>query len=705
MLRLGLFCVLLLLQDADAELLSRLSPIVDRASDSDPELRAEAGEDAARLYREYGEALQGLAQKKKIPAMIAMALAGKFEGAALFKVPDKTARKVACDLFTPTKEQLPELLRILEGKDLGYRLAAARALGRIEDPALRQTVSTALGHGMRWAGSLDLLFKLISSIWRGNINPQIFLAGDPEPERASVGLAALANVPNLTVTEGFTPSLARALDNDRVDRASRSLLIRSLGRRSPESLCPLLSLRDRKLRGEIVDALDRSLANPLAAPAVYEAWREAKERKLDDGKAPSQALSIRLEGWLKRLCGEGVTPDTFAAWLRSTYRSLIDRQVDAAILRGVSGLRKAYDREMTDRSGPANPLALSALAAYALLKCELPPEDPAIARALDLLLERDPEGIYTVALAAMGLATALEKGAPRREKLERRLRRMAEILVDSQLKSGGWSYGTRGYPDQSLSGWTYDISNTQFAILGLRAAANAGARIPRATWDRALALLDKAQLPDGGWSYQGDEGATDSRTAAGAYCWIICAISIDEKLAPEAAAGNARLRGALGWLARSWDSRPLASPPDYYLLYSLERLCMLAKIERLGTRDWYADGASLLVRSQSREGIWNGGFSPAVDTAMALLFLRKAYVARPDIATESAHRVSEEQARDAAARYGEALFGPGVREIRAGQDRNGWVILVVADSQEAAKALQRELGPDIDGVPIRVLLQ
>jgi hypothetical protein len=703
--QLGLISLFLLLQDADAELQSRLPPIVDRACDLDPEPRAVAVEDAARLFRESGEALAGLAQKKKIPAMIVMALAGKLEGAALFKIPDKTARKVACDLLTPTKEQLPDLLRIVEGKDLGCRLAAARALGRIEDPALRQAVSSALGHGMRWAGSVDLVFHLISSLWQGTGKPQSFLAGDPEPERASIALAALANVPNLIVTESFAPSLLRALENDRIDRPSRSLLIRSLGRRSPSSLCPLLTLRDRKLRAEIVDVLDRSLASPLEAPAVYEAWREVKERKLDDGKSTPQPLSARLEGWLKRLCGERVTPDTFPGWVRSSYRSHVDQLADAAIQRGLAGLRKAYDREMTERSGPAHPFALSAFAAYSMLKCDAPPEDPSVARALDLLIERDPDGIYTVSLAALALAAAVEKGAPRRERLEKRLRRMAEILVDSQLRSGGWSYGTRNYPEQSFSGWSYDLSNTQFAVLGLRAAANAGARVPRTTWERALAQLDRTQMPDGGWSYQGDGSTTDRMTAAGAYSWIICTISLDEKVAPEAAAQNARIRGALNWLSQWAETKPLASPPDYYLLYSLERLCMIAKIEHLGTRDWYADGASLLVRSQTREGIWSGGFSPAVDTSMALLFLRKAFIARPDIATESAQRVTREQAQEAYARHGEALFQEGVREIRLDRDQNGWHILVVAESEAAAKTLKSELRQVIDGVPLRIAVE
>jgi hypothetical protein len=701
-LRLGLISFLFLIQDPELE--SRLLPIVDRACDLDPDVRAEAAEDAARLYRESGEALAGLAQKKKVPALIVMALAGKIDGAALFKSPDKTARRVACDLLTPTKEQLPELLRIVEGKDLGARLAAARALGRIDDPALRQNVSSALGYGMRWAGSVDLLFKLISSVWRGNVGPQSFLAGDPEPERAAVALAALANVPNLIVTESFTPSLARALDNDRIDRAARTLLIRSLGRRSPSSLCPLLTLRDRKLRAEIVDALDRSLANPLAAPAVYDAWRDAKERKLDDGK--TTPLTVRLEGWLKRLCGEGVTPDAFPGWMSSKYRSHVDQQADAAIRRGVAGLRKAYEREMADRNSPANPIALSAFTVYALLKCDVASDDPTLTKALDVLLEREPEGNYAVSLVTMALATALEKGTPRRERIEKRLLRMAGILVDSQLKSGGWSYATRNYPEQSFGGWVYDLSNTQFAILGLRAAANAGAKIPRTTWERALALLDKAQLPDGGWSYQGGDGSPyDRMTAAGATSWIICAISLDEKLAPEAAAEDARLRGAVAWLARSAESKPLASPPDYYLLYSLERLCMIAKVQRLGTRDWYADGASLLIRSQSREGVWSGGFSPAVDTSMALLFLRKAFIARPAVATETARRVSEEQAREAHERSLETLLRPGVKEIRPQRDKNGWFLLVVAESEDAAKTLRRDLGPDVDGVPIRVTVE
>jgi len=701
-MRFGLISILFLFQDGGVDLQSRLLPIVDRACDLDPAVRAEAVQDAAKLCREQEDALQAQAKQKKAPAMIVLALAGKLEGAALFKVPDKAARRVACDLIAPSKEQVPELLRMIDGKELGPRLAAARALGRIEDPALRQTVSSALGHGMRRAGNVDLFFTLSSAMWRGGINPEHFLVHDSEPERAGVAIAALCNVPDLLVTETFAPHLSRILENEKIDRSFRSLLVRSLGGRSPSVLCPLLSIRDRKFRAEIVDVLDRALSNPLVAPALYEAWREAKGRKLDDGKSPPQPLSGWIEGWLARLCGEGVTPENFQAWVRASYRSHVDKQADAAILRGVAGLRKAFDRDL-GKINMGGPVAVSAFTAYALLKCDVAPGDPAVARALEALLDREPEGIYTASLAAMALGAAVERFAPQREKLERRLKRIAGLVVDSQLHTGAWSYGLRLNLEQSLEGWIPDLSNTQFAILGLRAAANAGAKIPRLTWERAQVFLEKAQWPDGGWGYYGGRsGPTyDKMTAAGAYSWIICKTSLDEKLTPEEAAATERGRSALQWLARSADLKPLPSPPDYYLLYSLERLCMISKVERLGTHDWYAEGASLLVRSQTRDGSWSGSYSPVVDTCMALLFLRKAYVARPDIATETAHRVSEEQARAVYERNCEALFLEGVKDIRLGREKSLSYLLIVVESEAAAKALAESLGKEIDGVPLR----
>jgi hypothetical protein len=342
---LGLALGLVLLQDGDSELLQRLQPVAERAADLDPFVRAEAAEEAVRLFDAQERAVTALAQAKKTSALIVMALAGKVEGSALLRIPDRNARRVACDLLPLTKESVQDLLGLLDAKDPGLRVAACRALGRVEDAELRKTVSSAMGHGMRRAGSLDVLFALVSSTWRGIGNALHFSVGEAEPERAAIAIVALCNVPGLTVTESWAPSLLRALENEKVDRSTRSLLLRAVGRRSPWVLFPLLSIRDRGFRSEIVDVLDRTLADPLVAPSLHEAWRATALKKLDDGKSPSKPITAWIEAWLKRLCGDGVTPATFPEWHRASYRAQVDRQADAAIQRGADALRKLCEKD------------------------------------------------------------------------------------------------------------------------------------------------------------------------------------------------------------------------------------------------------------------------------------------------------------------------------------------------------------------------
>lgn len=703
-MRFGLLIALCLFQDGDAELLQQLQPVAERAADLDPFVRAEAAQEAVRLVDGRERAVAALAQAKKTPALIVMALAGKVDGASLLRIPDRNARRVACDLLPPTRDSVQDLLGLLDAKDPGLRIAACRALGRVEDAELRKTVSSAMGHGMRRTGSLDQLFALVSSTWRGIGNALHFSVSESEPERAGIAIAALCNVPGLTVTEAYAPSLLRALENEKLDRPTRLLLLRAVGRRSPWVLCPLLSIRDRGFRSEMVDLLDRTLADPLVAPGLHDAWRAATLKKTDDGKTPAKPMTAWIETWLKRLCGEGVTPATFAEWHRSSYRAQVDRQADAAIQRGADALRKMCEKDALWKTLPGGVVGLNAFAAYALLKCDVPSQDPVVARCLDVLLDRDPDSIYNTSLVAMALATAVEKGVARRERFERRVQRIADILVASQLKSGGWSYVARVYADQTVGGWSYDLSNTQFAVLGLRAAANAGAKIPRATWERAQALLEKTQAADGGWSYHGTESPSYNRmTAAGAASWMLCRLSLEENLAPTDAAESSRVRDAVRWLERSTDPAQMAGPPDYYLLYSVERLCMVSRIEKLGSRDWYAEGASILLRSQGADGSWTGVHGAVVDSCMALLFLRKAFIARPDIATETSRkRATPEHAQEVYERRCEGMFVEGVREIRVGADAGTSFILVVVASEADAKRLAQAWGTDVDGVPLKV---
>jgi hypothetical protein len=671
---------LALLQDAELE------AVVERACDLDPAVRAEAAKDAARLVGSVVDA-------RPLPARIVLALAGKHDPLLLLRLPDRGARQVACDLLTPTKALLPDVLALLESRDRGVRIAAARALGRVHDEDLRKSISSAMGHGMRSASGDDVLYHLVSSSWKGHASPSLLTIAGGDAERAGLAVAALCNGPFLALTEGYGPSLLRALDNEKIERPLRSLLIRVVGRASPWALCPALAVRDRDLRAELLQALDRGLVDPLSAPALHAAARDPKIRRIEDA-------TRWIDGRLKKLCGDDVTIETYPAWAQANYRTLVEKRADEAVARGVAGLKKLGEHGTSWKRLMGGQVGLSAFSAYALLKSDVAADDPAVTRCLDTVLDQEPQGNYATSLSALALAAAVEKGAPRRERLARRLQTIADILAASQLKSGGWSYVADLY--KPPVGWNYDLSNTQFAILGLRAAANAGATVPRSTWERALVLLEKANLEDGGWTYQGKDTPSYPRmTAAGACSWIICRISLDEKLAPETAADSFRIRNAAQWLAGATDAARMASVPDYYLLYSVERLCMTAGIPTLGGRDWYAEGAGILVRSQGPDGAWRGVHGEVPDTCMALLFLRKAYVARPEIATEAARRVTPEQAREVHERRLEALLAEGATEVRVERDGRSSYLLVIVASDADAKRLAGILGRELDGVPLK----
>ena len=65
----------------------------------------------------------------------------------------------------------------------------------------------------------------------------------------------------------------------------------------------------------------------------------------------------------------------------------------------------------------------------------------------------------------------------------------------------------------------------------------------------------------------------------------------------------------------------------HYYLYSLERVGLLYGIKKIGGHDWFLEGALWLVHHQREDGSWRSyGDMPVVDTAFALLFLKKAVV-------------------------------------------------------------------------------
>ena len=99
---------------------------------------------------------------------------------------------------------------------------------------------------------------------------------------------------------------------------------------------------------------------------------------------------------------------------------------------------------------------------------------------------------------------------------------LATYLLGRQNANGSWDYNGRPHGDTSIS---------QYAILGLWEAENAGIDIPPSAWDRAAGWFLSVQDSAGGWNYHRDEPArytdTVAMTAAGVGSLLICQRQLD----------------------------------------------------------------------------------------------------------------------------------------------------------------------------------
>lgn len=376
---------------------------------------------------------------------------------------------------------------------------------------------------------------------------------------------------------------------------------------------------------------------------------------------------------------------TSAAPAQDAPRGVDQKAVDEAIDRGAKFLLEELRRGTKGDDFESRPdLLTGELVLLTLAHAGVPAGDETFARLLRGVLSRDLSATYNVALQAMAL-----------ERIDRRLhqKRIAacgQYLVDSQCANGQWNYGepmgaerpradtpTSGGAPAKKSGSTEalpaidivrrrrgppsgDNSNTQYAILGLRACMEASVRIPAATFAETEKWFERKQSRDGGWSYDiagmggGPElGTYGSMTAGAAGTLVICKYYLkkDHTKSPSVHAG-------LKWLEKNFavgenPGCPMEDAWHYYYLYALERAAMLYGTETIGRHEWYAEGATYLLKRQSKDGSWSGGAAgiggPApgmdsriTDTCFAILFLRRTTKpVRPDVATGDSRKPKE----------------------------------------------------------------
>jgi prenyltransferase beta subunit len=287
------------------------------------------------------------------------------------------------------------------------------------------------------------------------------------------------------------------------------------------------------------------------------------------------------------------------------------------------GLRYLATRQADDgsfsTSGYGRNVAVCALAGMAWLAGGSTPEQgpygQELTRVTDYLVDRtQPSGFITAADAEShgpmyghGFATlylAEVYGMSSRDDLRDKLSRAVELIVRTQNAEGGWRYQPR--PEDA------DISVTICQVMALRAARNAGIRVPRETIDRCVDYVKRSQNADGGFRYMLNAGGSAfPRSAAGVVALYSAGIY-----------EGSELDRGLAYLDQ-FVPAPNAVAADAHFFYG-QYYGVQAMWHAGGTRweHWYPAVRDVLIQRQQTDGSWPDAICSEYGTAMAAIILQ-----------------------------------------------------------------------------------
>lgn len=327
---------------------------------------------------------------------------------------------------------------------------------------------------------------------------------------------------------------------------------------------------------------------------------------------------------------------------------------DASIRQALDKARPALMHHLRNqidgKGGQPGQLALLCLAA---LHDGVSPSDDVLAKALQRLVDANCDQTYEVALRLIVMENWV--GYPDRKKAAER---------DSKVLLRHRHDGAFSYFDDPIE---WDLSNTQYGALGLRAAASMEVPIERKVWLQLADTVGDFQESYGGFGYRPGQGkakgAYPSMTVAGIAVLAMCRQALSSKNAsmPEL---DSRIKKGWSWMAKNKSAIGNTEETwSYYFHYGLERAAILCDVEQVGELadikkgegvDWYRTGAAMLVHEQQPGGGWisstdhggggeprdekggrgrNAGMGRPNDTAFAILFLRRGFRKVPGAVT------------------------------------------------------------------------
>ncbi len=187
------------------------------------------------------------------------------------------------------------------------------------------------------------------------------------------------------------------------------------------------------------------------------------------------------------------------------------------------------------------------------------------------------------------------------------LQRAVDLILAAQNDQGGWRYEPR--PADA------DVSVTVMQLVALRAAKDAGIRVPRRTFESAIAYVKSCAQPNGGFLYQPGTGSDGyARSAAGVCSLLVCG----DFESPEVLAGLGYLQERKLQPFRSRDSHL-----HYGVFYAAQAMYQAADPRHW--QAWYPAVRDELISLRESDGHWDGEAGPIYGTAFSVLALSVPY--------------------------------------------------------------------------------